>query len=66
MDGVITVAMGEAEIFGSDRECGRWTGSLDVGYTLIPCSTVISGRYVQIQLKSLTYLTFYEIEVHGY
>ena len=66
MNGVITVSMDEADIFGSDRECGRWTGSLDARYTLIPCSIVISGRYVQIQLMSSTYVFFYEVEVHGY
>lgn len=66
MNGMVTVSTEEADIFDSYRECGRWTGPLDPYYTLITCSTVMSGQYVQIQLMANTTLHLYEVEVHGY
>lgn len=65
-NGVITVSMDEDDIFNGDNECARWTGSLNSYDNLISCSSVINGRYVQIQLMTYDYLHFYEVEVHGF
>ena len=58
--------MDEDDIFNGDNECARWTGSLNSYDNLISCSSVINGRYVQIQLMTYDYLHFYEVEVHGF
>jgi len=66
----VTVAMTEKEIefTGTNPEvlCYYHDGFLNQYYSLATCKQPIRGRFVQILFNATTYLTLYEIEVHGF
>ena len=49
-----------------DNLCGRWDGQLDADVSLIVCTEMKTGRYVQLQFFETAIMNLREIEVHGY
>ena len=64
---VVTVSDSEGLITEmADNLCGRWDGQLDADVSLIVCTEIKTGRYVQLQFFETEIMNLREIEVHGY
>ena len=64
---VVTVSDSEGPITETANNlCGTWDGQLDADVSLIVCTEVKTGRYVQLQFFETDIMNLREIEVHGY
>ena len=61
----VTVGKTPNDLDDASSLCSYHDGILPQYYTTLTCDRPIRGQFVRVQLKALTILNLYEIEVHG-